>query len=486
MLKKLTFFIVIVLIGILGFMIGKTLQVESYQLNEVDPPVGVTLDEDVIVQRFANSLTYETHVLPSGETNDAAFMAFHQFLKSEFPLVFSELQVEYVNDWSLLITWSGSDTGLDPIVLMGHLDVVSASQPDRWKFPPFAGIIENDIVWGRGSIDNKNNVMALLETAEKLLEEGYDPKRSIIFSFGHDEETSGLNGAQEIVHILSERDVKPSFVLDEGGMILDGQLPVGSPVAFVANAEKGYVSLRLTARSQGGHSSSPPTRTAVGMLAEAVYLIQENPFPASISGATEDMMRYLAPELPFTQRFMLTNLWLTRPLMLQFYESSERTNAMIRTTIAPTMMSGSETENVLPTEAYVVINFRIMPGETVQSVIKRITQVIDNDEIEITINRKGTGVDPSSVSSVEGEGFRQLQYTIKQLYPDAVVTPMLMIAATDSRYFTRISDQVFRFTPVHLNSEEMASFHAIDEHIHRDKYLTMIAFYHQLLLNMTE
>lgn len=483
MLKKLLLVLLTGVIVLTGIMTWNALRTESLQLKDIPAPVSIEIDEQKVVGRFANALQFETVSVVGREPNAPAFAAFHSFLMESFPLVFEQLELERINEWTLFFTWAGADPALKPVVLMGHQDVVPAENPERWTHPPFSGAIAEDRVWGRGAIDNKNIVMAVLETIELKLREGFVPERTIKLVFGHDEEIGGADGARVVAERLQERGIEPEFVLDEGGFITDDAFPVGAPIALVGTSEKGYVSLEIVARSQGGHSSAPPAKTAVGIVAKAVSKLQESLFPSAIRGATYDLFAFLTPEMPFSGRLIFSNLWLTEPLIKRMLRDNPQASAMLRTTIAPTMMSGSEADNVLPAEARIVVNFRILPGETTGSVKEHVRRVINDERVEVRPYAK-TMVEPSPVSNPGSDAFRTVQSAVQQTFPDVIVAPFLMIAATDSRHFTGVSSNVFRFSPVHLTPAEGASFHAIDEHLTAETYVNMIRFYYQLLHNV--
>jgi carboxypeptidase PM20D1 len=385
----------------------------------------------------------------------------------------------------VLYTWTGSDPGARPILLMAHLDVVPVEPGTEaeWSHPPFEGRVADGFVWGRGALDNKFGVMAILEAAELLLGEGHRPRRTVHLAFGHDEEVGGDLGARAIAALLAERGVELEFVLDEGGSITEGIVPgLEAPVALVGIAEKGYVSLELSTRAPGGHSSMPPRETAVGVVSRAVHRLESNPFPARLQGATREMFAFLGPEMPFAQRMAFANLWLFRPLVERQLAATPSTDAALRTTTAATMFQGSVKDNVLPIHARAVVNFRILPGETVESVRERVRRVIDDPRIEIGV-LDDFGSDPSPVSSTDAPGFQQLARTIREVFPAAVVAPYLVVGATDSRHYGGLTGSVYRFMPATITARELAGMHGTDERVAVRSYLDGVRFYRQLILN---
>ena len=483
MLKKTLLFLLVAIGGVLAVMLYNTLQFDSLQLTEVPESSVYDFDEDAAVTRFSESLRYETISEEPDVVAENEFIAFHEFLEESFPVVFEELEIERVNDYSLLMKWEGTNEDLNPVLLMAHQDVVPAESPQEWTQPPFEGVVEDGVVWGRGAVDNKNGVMGILEAVTTLLETGHQPERTIKLAFGHDEEVGGMSGAREIADQLEQRGTELEFVLDEGGYITEGELPVDRPVAVVGTSEKGFLSLELVVSERGGHSSMPPQETAIGILSTAIHKLENNPFPASISGPARDLFRYTGPEMSFGEQFILSNLWLTEPLVTRMFAGTPATNAMMRTTAAPTMMQGSDKDNIMPSEAKIVVNFRIMPGESVESVKEYVRETIDDDRIELR-NHRGYAFEPSPVSEAGTEQFDLLHQTIRQIYPDIYVAPFLMVAATDSRHFTELSDHVYRFIAADLNEAESGGFHAVDEQLRTEVYLRMIRFYQQLMINV--
>lgn len=481
-MKKILAGILAVILILAAIMAFNAIRFESLQLTDVPEPHPFSIDEQAAIDRFAKSLTFKTVSTERGLVEAEEFQEFHMFLEESFPGLFSEFELNRVNEWTLLFTWPGSDPSLKPVLLMAHQDVVPAESPAEWEYPPFEGIVADGVVRGRGALDNKSGMMGILEAVELLLSEGFEPERTIYLMFGHDEEIGGLDGARVVAGQLEDNGVELEFVLDEGGYIVEDELPLDRPVAVIGTSEKGYVSLELVTRTRGGHSSMPPPQTAVGILATAVHILQNNPFPASITGPAKDMFAYIGPEMSFGERMAVGNLWLTEPLVVRTFESNPSSNAMLRTTIAPTMMRGSEKDNILPSEATVVINFRVMPGESVEDVIANVKHKIDDERVEIRIHRD-LAVEPSPVSDAYGDQFETIQTAVKQVYPEVYTAPFLMVAATDSRHFTGVSDHVFRFLPAHLNETEAASYHAIDEQLRAIIFIRMIRFYRQLILN---
>jgi carboxypeptidase PM20D1 len=414
-----------------------------------------------------------------------AFRTFHAYLGKAFPLVHSRLRREIVGTHSLLYTWTGIDPSADPILLIGHIDVVpiEPGTQNEWTHDPFGGRIVDGFIWGRGAIDNKSAVVGTLEAIEMLLSEGFRPSRTVLLAYGHDEEAGGGGGAHEIAELLKRRGVKPEMVLDEGGVIGDGVLAgIRAPVALVGVGEKGFVSIELTASTAGGHSSLPPAQSAVGILSAAVATLEQNPMRARLDGPTRQMFDRVGPEFPLLKRALFANLWLTRPVLIRRLQETPATNAMVRTTTAPTIFQAGTKDNVLPSRARAVINFRILPGDSIRSVIEHVTSVVNDDRIDIKVGGRFSA-EPSRVSRIDSHAFRTLERTIRSIVSDAVVAPYLVVVVTDARHYADLSENIFRFLPLRLNSDDLKRMHGIDERVGLRDYETAVRMYRQLIMN---
>jgi len=412
------------------------------------------------------------------------FLAFHQFLENSFPLVHQHLQREIVNDYSLLFTWEGSEPELAPILLLSHMDVVPVEPGTEydWQFPAFAGVVANGYLWGRGAWDDKSTLLASLEAIELMLEQGLKPQRTVMLAFGHDEEVSGLQGAVKIAEMLSQRNVRFEFVLDEGASIDEGRFGIEGAVALVSVAEKGYLTLQLTASGPGGHSSMPPAMTAVGRLAQAVDRLQKQTMPASLNEPTIAMFEALANDLPFVPKLMWANRWLFEPVIVQALTKDSISAALVRTTTAPTMLSAGVKENVLPQSAQATVNFRLAPGDSRELVVARGQAIIDDNEVQVTV-ATGLQSEPSGVASTDSYGYQQISRAVQEVVPEARVVPFLLFGATDSRHYQALSDSIFKFSAIQLAAGESNNIHGTNEKVPVAGYLGLIQFYHRLLLN---
>ncbi|MCX7321456.1 MAG: M20 family peptidase, partial [Hyphomicrobiales bacterium] len=403
-------------------------------------------------------------------------------IAQSFPAFHAAAKREVVANYSLLYTWEGSDPKAPPIALLAHQDVVPIAPGTEgdWQVAPFSGTVKDGFIWGRGSWDDKGNLFAMLEAAEQLAKEGFRPKRTIYLAFGHDEEVSGTRGAQAIAALLQSRGVKLDFVLDEGLLITEGILKgLDQPMALIGVAEKGYATLVLNARATPGHSSMPPRDTAIGMMSAALTHLENARLPMQIRSTVAEMFATIAPEMSGFNRVVLSNLWLFKPLLLREFEKSGPTEATVRTTTALTIFNAGDKDNVLPGNAEAVVNFRLLPGDTQDSVTAHVRKTVANDKIEIKPYPGNT--DPPPVTGTASASYRALNTTIREVFPDALVAPGLMVAATDSRHYAGVTDNIFRFSPVRANAEDLKRFHGTNERLSIANYADMIRFYRRLM-----
>jgi carboxypeptidase PM20D1 len=483
-MKRLLKLAALALLILLAVLVFRALLVRSRQVTA--PPVAkMTLDETAAAARLAGALRFETISREgTGPLDPAPFLALHRYLADNFPRVQTALTREVVAGYSLLYTWKGRDPSLPPILLTSHLDVVpvESGTEGSWTVPPFDGRIAGGYVWGRGAVDDKCGVTGLLEAVETLLAEGFQPERTVLLAFGHDEEVGGLQGAQALAALLEQRGIRPSFILDEGGAIVVGMVPgIERPVAMVGTAEKGFVNVELVAESKGGHSSMPPRHTAIGEIAAAIAALEEHPLPSRIAGATRASYETLAPEMPFVPRLLLSNLWLVGPVLERGFAADPAGNARIRTSTAATMIQGGVKENVLPLRARAVVNFRILPGDTVAGVLAHVRRTVG---VGVKVAQEGRhAIEPSATSDTDAAEYRLLQRTVAQVFPGTLVSPNLLSGGTDTRHYERLTANIYRFVPVHANAKDLLRIHGTDERVAVADYAGAVRFYAQLLRN---
>lgn len=488
MLKRSLAAAVVLVAALAGVMAVRAARMPSLQ-PAAEAAVAIPVDAPAAAERLAGAVRIPTISHERVEDTDtAAFLALHAYLAESYPLVHAALTREPVADLSLLYTWDGSEPGLPPIVLMGHLDVVPVvpGTEGDWTHPPFGGAVVDGEVWGRGALDDKVSVVAILEAVEALLADGYRPRRTVYLAFGHDEEVGGVRGAAGIAALLRERGAEPyAMVLDEGGAVVHGVIPgVDAPVALVGVAEKGYVNVELVVEGPGGHSSTPPGQTNIGILAAAIARLEADPFPARFAGAARRMFDYVAPEMPFASRLAFANLWLTEPLVTRMLLASPQTAAMVRTTTAVTMVDAGVKANVLPITARAMVNHRILPGETRESVLERVRRVVADERVRVAIAGEES-VDPSPVSDTEGPAWAMLARTIRQVLADrdVIVAPYLVMGGTDAKWYSGRSDAVFRFLPAPVGPEVLELAHGTNERMSVEGLAASIRFFQQLIRN---
>ncbi|RKH49559.1 M20 family peptidase [Corallococcus interemptor] len=481
-MKRVLLVLLTCVLVLTGVLVVRTLRFSSRQVA-AEPADPFPVDAAAAADRLAQALRHRTVAGSGGmAADDAAFRAMHAGFVKAFPRVHGQLTHEPVGAHAHLYTWPGSEPGLAPVLLMGHLDVVPAEAEATWSHPPFGGVVAEGFVHGRGALDDKGSVLAILEAVEGLLAEGYRPRRTVMLAFGADEEVGGHDGAARVATLLRERGVRLESVLDEGGPIGVGLVPgVAAPVALVGVAEKGSARVELVVRSAGGHASMPPRQTAANTLAQALVRLEEHPFPAELRGGTRALFEYVGPEMGFGMRLLFANTWLFAPIIERQMAAAPSTNASIRTTFAATMLEGSPKPNVMPSRARAVLNVRLLPGDSLEDVRVHVRDVVDDERVELVAE----GDEASPVSSLDTEGWRQLQRSIRQVYPDVLVAPFLTVAATDARYFHPLSDSVYRFVPVRLTREDLTRMHGRDERLSVEEHAAAIRFYAQYLRNTT-
>jgi len=445
----------------------------------------VQIDTQAAAARLAEAIRFRT--ISSYEKPDQhadALRGMQAHIEKSFPAFHAAAKREVVGDYSLLYTWEGSDPKAQPIALLAHQDVVPvAPGTDKdWQQPPWAGVIADGFIWGRGSWDDKGNLYSMLEAAEILTKAGFKPKRTIYFAFGHDEETAGTRGAKNIAALFASRGVKLDFVIDEGLLITDGLVKgLDKPAALIGLAEKGYTTLVLHAEATPGHSSMPPRDTAIGMMAAALARLEDNKLPLQIRGTVAEMFATLAPEMNGVSRVALSNLWLFKPLLLREFAKSGPTEATVRTTTALTIFNAGDKDNVLPGHAEATVNFRLIPGDTEASVTGHVRDTIRNDRISIKPFPGNT--DPPPVTGTASPSYQILNKTIREIFPDVILAPGLMVAATDSRHYVGVTDKIFRFSPVRAKPQDLSRFHGTNERLSIEGYADMIRFYRRLIEN---
>ncbi|GAA1127476.1 M20 family peptidase [Nocardioides aquiterrae] len=412
-----------------------------------------------------------------GLVDTAAFDAFVAELARQFPLLHERLELTRVDSHGLLFRWPGRRADR-PVVLMAHLDVVPVEEDAPWRHPPFGAEIHDDAVWGRGTLDDKGALVAICEAVETLLEQDVTPAQDVWLSFGCTEEVSGESAPLAVAE-LERRGVRPWFVVDEGGAIAAEAFPgVAAPLGVVGVTEKGVTSLELRVDGRGGHASTPARNGPTARLARAITRLDRHPMAASVPDPTVELLRRMAPHASTALRPLMANAGRLRPLLTRvLVAAGPEPAAMTRTTFAVTTLSGSPALNVIASTARAGVNIRIMVGDTVATVLDHVRKVVDDDEVQVTVVESS---EPSPISPRD-DAFELIESTIAEVFPDAVPTPYVMMAATDSRFFTRICSRVYRFAPFRMTKAQRESIHSYDEHLGIEAFLDGVRWYRRLI-----
>lgn len=440
---------------------------------------------DAALGRLSQALTFQT--VPTTEPQagpSPEFAQFHAFLQRMFPLVHRHLSREVIGRSALLYCWQGTRPSLKPIILLAHQDVtaVEPATRDQWKHPPFSGAISEGYLWGRGARDFKPGLMAILESAEWLLQQGYSPERNIYFAFGDDEENQGYGGAGKISEHLAKAGVRAEFVLDEGGGVMIGTvdgIDPNRPVAFIAVAEKGYLSLDATVEGTGGHSSLSHQDNPILILGKALQALEDHPFPAALQEPVPSMLRQLGQGTGFWKRWIYTNLWLTGGITQRIMAGNPNSAAMIRNSMAVTRFESGIQDNVIPSRASAIVNIRLMPGWTIPQAMQHLRDAIGDPRVTLAIRGKASEAPPLAPTNTTG--YALLSSVILKTFPGSLVTPFMNSGATDIRHYSGISECLYRFAPSVSTPTFSGNGHGIDERLPVENYSQYLTFYTTLI-----
>ncbi len=460
--------ILLIIVAILA-MTTLALLVRTFVYRRRHPPSraveGIPVNAAAIAEHLAAAVRCRTVPLDATGTPDpAAFAQLHSLLESLYPRVHATLVRELVNGYSLLYTWPGTKPELEPVQLMAHQDVVDAEAEtlDRWTHPPFDGVIADGLVWGRGSLDIKNQLIGIMEAAEALLAAGFRPERTIQFAFGHDEETGGVRGAQCVGEMLKERGIRLAGIVDEGGGIVEGMVPdVKGQVALIGTGEKGYLTLEFTVQCPPGHSSAPPEHSAIGILAHALARLEDHPLPPHIRTA-RPMYWALGPAVPLWLQVGFANAWLFGGLITRRMDSSPEARAYVRTTTAVTVFHSGDEDNTLPAEAKALVNYRLLPHDSIAKICEYVRRVIDDDRVQFK-PVEGKANEPVGPSPVKCPAYLGLSRAMRDTYGDVPEAPFVMLGGTDCGHYVEVCDNIYRFTPLVMDPSFAGREHGVDE-----------------------
>ncbi len=438
----------------------------------------IPFDKDKAVEALQRLVQCKTvsHSDPTQE-DDGEFTKLISLLPSLYPRVFDICSMQELPNRALLLRWPGKKSG-DPTVLMAHYDVVPADEK-AWEKPPFAGIIEDGCLWGRGTLDTKVTMNGALSAANHLIEQGFTPENDIYFAFSGGEEVNG-KGAVNIVDYFIAHQIQPALVVDEGGAVVENVFPgVKEPCAMIGIAEKGMMNVEYGVQSQGGHASSPPPRTPLTVLFAACSRVVKNPFKMHLTKPAAEMFDTLGRRSTFVYKLIFANLWLFRPVLDMICKSSGgEMNALVRTTTAFTQAQGSDARNVIPTRAGVVSNMRLNPADTVASATAYLKKTVNDPDVEIKVLES---FEPSPISETDCDAWYKVADAVASTWPGCVVSPYLMVQCSDSRHYGRLSNHVYRFSAMDLTAQERRSIHGNNEKIRLETVGKAVEFYIRLI-----
>ena len=470
--------VVLVIVLFVNYALYRPAQAAG-ELPEVEV---VPVDADALAARLSEALQFKTiSYVDRSRVDVATYEAYLAWMAESFPGVHATMELEFIN-MTPVYRWPGKDASLAPVLFTAHYDVVPV--PDEalpnWEVDPWAGTIRDGFIWGRGALDDKQSVVGLMEAAEAIIADGGQPERDIWFVFGQDEEVGGELGAVAVTAALQERGVRFEWMLDEGSMVFDGVLPgLPAPVASINVAEKGYVTFDLIATGTAGHSSLPPSETAVGVLAQAVSVLEANPVPGRLEGSSKAFFDGVAPNFGFVNRMLFANQWLFKSILEGELSKANTTNALLRTTTAPTMLRASPQENVLASEAVATVNFRIHPRDSVESVKAHVEATVNDPRVRVEAIGDPRGASP--VSSSESAGYNLLRAATEAVYGEVIVVPGVTIAGTDTRHYGVLADDAYRFLPLLFGPSDVARLHGDNERVGIEAYAQMVQSYRAIM-----
>lgn len=458
--------------GLLAAAVGNAVHAAAFkpEKRELSP----LPEEEFNVERYRKNLSSAIQFKTISNRDSSLvdwkeFEKFHKYLDEAYPLIAKKLEKEIVPPANLIYRWKGKRADLKPIALLAHQDVVPVSKGTEqdWVHGPFEGVDDGEFIWGRGSIDMKNHLIAVMESVEALLEDGFEPERDVYLLFGDNEEVvaNAENGAFDIMTTLKNRGIMLDSVIDEGGAIIPVNVPGVLPDKYLIGigvAEKGYSDIEIVVNGKGGHSSQPPKHNALGQLACAIKEIEDHQFKSSFNQLMNDLMDAVARECTYPVRLITCNLPLLKPAILQLAKQIPFGACFVRTTTAVTMANGSPAANVLPQRASAVINFRAMPGTTKQDLVNHIRRVVKNKDIEINIlNSK----EASKFSPTDSRSFKIIGDICKSLEPNSIVAPYLVMGGTDAYNYEPICENIYRYAPFRVSVELLRGTHGTNEKI---------------------
>jgi carboxypeptidase PM20D1 len=479
MLTNVLVIILAILIITTIYVVARTI-IFQWSQGSVKTIDGVQVDDAKVAEHLAASIRCKTVPLDDKGTPDPeAFKQLQRMLEEIYPLVHQRLKREVISGYSLLYTWQGSRADLEPVMVMAHQDVVSAD-PAEWTHLPFEGTIVNGFIWGRGTLDIKNQLIGIMDAAETLLQQGFRPERTILFGMGHDEETGGVNGSKVMGQLLKEKGIHLAGIVDEGGGISAGLAPgVRGNIGLIGISEKGYLTVEITVKSQPGHSSTPPPQTAIGILSRALARLEAHPMPTHLR-KLRPLYHGIGIAAPLYIQIAFSNIWLFGPMLKRWLVKNPEMNASMRTTTALTIISGGVEDNTIPAEAKAIVNFRLLPGDTIADILWHAKKVIKDERVKFK-PIEGKFNEALPISPQNCAAYNGLKTVIRQVFDNPPVAPFVMLGGTDCMHFVPVCDHIYRFTSVVMDESFRGLEHGIDERIPIEAMGKMVKFYAQLM-----
>ncbi|OCA76666.1 peptidase [Chryseobacterium contaminans] len=507
-MKKIFLPVFAILLLLIGLLLARTFTFPFKKIAAATgTPAQITIN-DSSISRLSGGLKIPT--ISSGDSlkfNDVPFDTFNEYIKKNYPFIYQHAESYTINGHALVFKLKGTDPNLQPLLFLSHLDVVPPGgagikntetdlfQPKdkpippvskiakEWDYGPFSGAVVNGRIYGRGTMDMKSMLFALMEALQNTMKSGYQPKRDIYLAFGFDEEVGGELGAARIADYFGRQRLRFDAIYDEGGFILSkGSVEgIDANVALIGCAEKGFLSLKIKVKGLGGHSSMPPSETAVGKAAAIMQKLEQNPMKPTITPLIQDFFKNVGGSMSFPSRLAIANDWLLQPLLISQLSKNHTTNALIRTTTALTMMKGSDAPNVLSSEVEFVANFRLLPGNTIQEVKEHVAKLAQGYDIEIS--EVDNSREASIVSPSDTKGYKIMETSLNRIYPNLLITPYLTVGGTDAIKYQALSNNVYRFMPIKINNSEQQSMHSINEYISIENYTKMIRYFEFIMQN---
>jgi carboxypeptidase PM20D1 len=507
-MKKLIFIIVGIILLLLIIILIKTFTYPFKKANAYTSGGWKMVKDDSAIQRLSGGLKIPS--VSSGELgkfNYAPFDTIKEYLKASYPLVYQNTEFVEVNTYGLVFRLKGSNPSLNPILFLSHTDVVPPGdaevkdksenifRPDEkplpavsevseeWDYGPFSGAVAHGRIYGRGAIDMKGMLFSLLESMNNLIKTKHTPQRDIYLAFGFDEEVGGQQGAVKIAGYFKSKNIEFDAVYDEGGLILEkGSVNgINSDIAVIGCAEKGFLSVKIKVKGLGGHSSMPPTESAIGKAAVIMQRLESDQMKPVVTPLINQFFTNVGGSMSFVNRVAIANQWLLKPVLLSQLTKNNSTNALVRTTTALTMMKGSDAPNVLSPEVEFVVNFRLLPGNSVKEVKQHIAEATKGFDVEI--EEIDTVKEASAVSPTNTKAFKLIESAIKEIHPSAVATPYLTVGATDAYKYQIVSKNIYRFMPIKINNAEKQSIHSTNEYLSIENYIKMIHYFEYIMRN---